>query len=145
MERMLRLRAILKGALIPLLFATILPLSAQDVSHETLLDVVLQFASGLSEGNAESAIAQLDTTQPAMSKLSYQIRALIANGQISATIDPLEWIDNSTVILDWFFELKSEEDAGGTVRKRERITCRFAKKGKRWKIVALEPAEFFKS
>lgn len=123
--------------------ASILPLMAQDVSHETLLEVVLQFASGLSEGNAEAAIAQLETSEPAMSKLAYQVRALIANGQISSTIDPLEWVEGPAVILDWFLEIKSEEVAGGVVRKRERITCRLAKKGKRWKIVSLEPAAFF--
>ena len=128
-----------------LLVASGLRLSAQDVSHETLLEVVLQFAAGLSEGNAEAAITQLDTSQPAMSKLAYQVRALIANTQISASADPLEWVDGTTVILDWFFELKPEEEASPAVRKRERVTCRFAKKGKRWKILSLEPLPFFTS
>ena len=57
----------------------------------------------------------------------------------------LEWIEGPAVILDWFFELKSQDAGGAVVRKHERVTCRFGKKGKRWKIVSLEPATFFAS
>ena len=127
------------------LAAIAVPVMAQDVAQETLLAVVTAFASGLSEGNADAAIGQLEMSVPVMGKLASQVRAMIANGEISALVDPLEWIDGPAVVLDWFFELKSEEVAGGVVRKRERVTCRFQKNGKRWKIVALEPESFFSS
>ena len=127
------------------LAAAVLPVTAQDVSHETLLEVVAQFASGLSEGNAEAAIEQLEMSVPAMSKLAYQVRSMISNDDVSAIAEPLEWIEGPAVILDWFFELKSQDAGGSVVRKHERVTCRFGKKGKRWKIVSLEPATFFSS
>ncbi len=111
----------------------------EDVSHETLLEVLGQFTSALSEGNAEAAIGVTDS----MGTLGRQLRDLLASNEVGSAIDPIEWIDKQTVVLDWLLEIRSADPVGAVKRKREKITCRFVKKGKRWKIAALEPVGFF--
>ena len=118
---------------------------SEDVSHETLLEVLARFTAALSEGNAEGAIENLDTSAPAMGVLARQLRDLVAVGEISCLLDPLEWPEHKTVVLDWLLEIRAPELVGGLKRKREKLTCRFVKKGKKWKIASLEPVEFFKS
>ena len=118
---------------------------SEDVSHETLLEVLARFTSSLSEGNAEGAIENLDTSVPAMGVLARQLRDLVAVGEISCLLDPLEWPEHKAVVLDWLLEIRAPELVGGLKRKREKLTCRFVKKGKKWKIASLEPVEFFKA
>ena len=118
---------------------------SEDVSHETLLEVLARFTAALSEGNAEGAIETLDTSVPALGVLARQLRDLIAVGELSCLLDPLEWPDYKAVVLDWLLEIRAPELVGGLKRKREKLTCRFVKKGKKWKIASLEPVEFFKA
>ena len=106
--------------------------------------MLAQFTASLSEGNAEGAIEVLDTSVLEIRLLSRQLRDLIAVGELSSLIDPQEWPDHMTVVLDWLLEIRAPELVGGLKRKREKITCRFVKKGKRWKISSLEPMLFFK-
>ena len=115
----------------------------EDVAHATLLDVLARFTASLSEGNPSGAIEMLDTSQPAMGVLAKQLRDLTAVGEISSLVDPLDWPDQLTVILDWLLEIRASELAGGLIRKQEKVTCRFVKKGKKWKISSLEPVAFF--
>lgn len=111
----------------------------EDVSHETLLEVLGQFTSALSEGNAEAAIGVTDS----MGTLGQQLRDLLASHEVGSAIDPIEWTDKQTVVLDWLLEIRSADPVGAVKRKREKVTCRFIKKGKRWKIAALDPVSFF--
>ena len=128
------------------LFATLAcHAQSDDVSHETLLEVLARFTSALSEGNPEGAIEMLDMSVPAMGVLARQLRDLVAVGEISCLLDPMEWPDHKTVVLDWLLEIRAPELVGGLKRKREKLTCRFVKKGKKWKIASLEPLAFFKS
>ena len=131
--------------LVGLLAAGISRAQSEDVSHETLLEVLARFTSSLSEGNAEGAIGNLDMSVPAMGVLARRLRDLVAVGEISCLLDPLEWPDHKAVVLDWLLEIRAPELVGGLKRKREKLTCRFVKKGKKWKIASLEPAEFFKA
>ncbi len=131
--------------LLGVLAAGISRAQSEDVSHETLLEVLARFTSALSEGNAEAAIGNLDTSVPAMGVLARRLRDLVAVGEISCLLDPLEWPDHKAVVLDWLLEIRAPELVGGLKRKREKLTCRFVKKGKKWKIASLEPAEFFKA
>lgn len=131
--------------LLGVLAAGISRAQSEDVSHETLLEVLARFTSALSEGNAEGAIGNLDTSVPAMGVLARRLRDLVAVGEISCLLDPLEWPDHKAVVLDWLLEIRAPELVGGLKRKREKLTCRFVKKGKKWKIASLEPAEFFKA
>ena len=111
----------------------------EDVSHETLLEVLGQFTAALSEGNAEGAIGLTDS----MGTFARQLRDLLASNEVGSAIDPIEWIDKQTLVLDWLLEIRSADPVGAVKRKREKIICRFVKKGKRWKIAALEPVGFF--
>lgn len=113
---------------------------SEDVSHETLLEVLGEFTAALSEGNAEAAIGLTDFATGTMAR---QLRDLLASNEIGSAIDPVEWSGPLTVQLDWLLEIRSAEAVGTVIRKREKVTCRFVKKGKRWKIASLEPSAFF--
>lgn len=139
------LRIARRRFVVGVLAAGVLRAQSEDVSHETLFEVLARFTSALSEGNSEGAIENLDTSVPAMGVLARQLRDLVAVGEISCLVDPLEWPDHKAVLLDWLLEIRAPELVGGLKRKREKLTCRFVKKGKKWKIASLEPVEFFKS
>ena len=116
----------------------------EDVSHETLLEVLGKFVAALSEGNADAAIDLTDNAQPAMRLLAGQLRDLLRASEVGSAIDPEDWTNSRTVVLDWILEIRSADNVAAVTRKREKVTCKFEKKGRSWKIAALEPAGFFK-
>jgi len=45
--------------------------------------------------------------------------------------------------LDWILDVRQLEGSVGVTRREERVKIRIAKSGKKWRIVAFEPAGFF--
>ena len=49
----------------------------------------------------------------------------------------------ASIDLDWVLEIRSLEQDGPLVRRREVVHCELRKEKKQWKIVALKPIDFF--
>jgi hypothetical protein len=45
--------------------------------------------------------------------------------------------------LDWLLEVRSLEQDGPLVRRRQVVHCELRKEKKHWKIIALKPLDFF--
>ncbi len=72
--------------------------------------------------------------------------ALVNNAEVSSSILPLtedEQGPTYKIDLDWLLEVRSLEQDGPLVRRREVIHCELRKEKKHWKIVALKPIDFF--
>jgi hypothetical protein len=79
----------------------------------------------------------------------------VNNAEISSSIEPLneeKTGESYKIDLDWLLEIRSLEQDGPLVRRREVVHCelRQEQNGKnksenkpRWKIVALKPLDFF--
>lgn len=78
--------------------------------------------------------------------LREDIGALTAHRRIASSVSvgvpeggPEQW----TASVDWLLELTPKLDPGPVERRRQTLRVSLRKRGKRWRIVGLEPAGFF--
>jgi hypothetical protein len=73
---------------------------------------------------------------------------LLASHDVGSTIEVVndEGDDQKRSLdLDWLLVISEKNSAIGTNETRRKVLkCRIERRGKQWKIVALEPAEFFR-
>jgi hypothetical protein len=114
---------------------------AQDV-----WSVLTDAASALSEGSAMRFLALFDRSMPDYRMLEANITALVNQDRVQSSIELLSDEGDSTtrmVELDWFLQVVEQQDTAGLIRRRERVRCRLAKRGKKWLITSIEPLAFF--
>jgi hypothetical protein len=102
------------------------------------LKVISDLANYLSEGNGPGAIDAFDKSMPNYQTLSDNIFAMVAQADISCTIDPIEQKGN-VIEVDWFLKLNSKADEGPTERRQMNVKVTINKVGKKWKITAIDP------
>jgi hypothetical protein len=125
-------------------------------AHDDVMDVVASMAGALTEvngegpnqvrGNVSKFMAAVSKDMPDYDTLKTNVTALVDEGEISSSIQPLtEEGDTQTykIDLDWLLEVRSLEQDGPLVRRREVVHCELRKEKKHWKIVALKPLDFF--
>jgi hypothetical protein len=137
---MTRRRAILAVASVSLSA----PLGADDASD--IWELLTQGAAALSAGNAPEFMQAFDRSMPGYQMLAANVSGLTAAYEVESSIEMLSEEGSGstrTVQLDWYLELIEQQDETNTIRRRDRVTCRLMKLGKKWKIVALEPIAFF--
>ena len=106
---------------------------------------VIQFlastAGALADNNPQVFLAAFDRNMPGYAKLHDEIEGLLAAYEVGSTIEVVN--DNGddrkrTLELDWVLSIT------GASQRREIVKCSIEKQGKQWKIVSLEPIEFFR-
>ena len=125
-------------------------------AHDDVMDVVASMAGALTEvsgdgagtvrGNVSKFMAAVSKDIPDYDTLKTNVAALVNEGEISSSVQPLtEDGDTQTykIDLDWLLEVRSLEQDGPLVRRREVVHCELRKEKKHWKIVALKPLDFF--
>ncbi len=126
------------------LFALAAPLVAD--TRQEILDLFTEMASALSEGNGLAFLDHTDHSMPDYEKFQQNILALVEQAEVLSAIDLLkEEGDDRTrsVEVDWFLQIRSREQSGPLVRRREIIKCRLSRAKKKWKVTSLDPAGFF--
>ena len=106
------------------------------------MEVFRAVSEALANLDADAFLAQFDQQMPDYDKLRDEIRELVATAQeIGTTIDVItdEGDDDKRMLdLDWLLKIDNGD------ARRQIVKCRVEKQGKKWKITALEPVEFFK-
>ncbi len=126
----------------------LLPLAAllrADSQHE-VEDVITSAASGLSAGKPEVFLEAFDPAMPGYQKLSDAVTALESAAEIECSIQVTSnQGDDATraLELDWILRIDRREAGAGSVHRQETVKCSLRKTGKKWRIVAFEPVEFF--
>ena len=136
------MRAIVPSAL--LTFVAVACLLAD--THSDIIDVFTAMAAALSDENVPEFMNAFDKDMPGYGKLRTDVTVLTYQAYVSSSVEPLkEEGDDSTrkLDLDWFLQVRSPLQAGPTVTRREILHCELRKQGKHWKIVSLQPLEFF--
>ena len=109
-------------------------------------DLLTQAASALSEQNPGAFLAAFDPAMPGYEKLRADVSALLRTAEVQSSIE-LESDEGGgearSVELDWLLKIRPEQDATPSTRRQQRVKCQLRKTGKKWKIVAFEPLEFF--
>src|SRR5438128_2597777 len=106
------------------------------------MEVFRDIAEALANRDADAFLDQFDRKMPGYETLRDEIRELLAVTQeIGTTIDVISDEGDEqkrSLDLDWVLKI----DTGDP--RRQIVKCRADKQGKKWKITALDPVEFFR-
>jgi len=123
------------------LLATALALVAQE-RPAPQMEVFRDIAEALANRDADAFLDQFDRQMPGYETVSDEIRELLAVTQeIGTTVDVISDEGDEqkrSLELDWVLKIDTDDP------RRQIVKCRAEKQGKKWKITAFEPVEFFK-
>ena len=127
----------------------LLPLAAccraADAAQE-VLDLVGDAAGALSAGNVSLFLKAFDPAMAGYAKLRENVTALIALGELQSLIDLLEDEGDGQRRLEqfrWTLRMKRGEQSAAFERREQVVKCKVEKRGGKWRIVELDPIEFF--
>jgi hypothetical protein len=103
-------------------------------------------AGGARSGNVAEFMSDVSKDMPDYDTLKTNVTALVRHAEVSSSVDPLtEDAQGNTykIDLDWLLQIRSLEQDGPLVRRREVVHCELRQEKKHWKIVALMPVDFF--
>jgi len=107
------------------------------------MEVFRAVTEALANQDADAFLEQFDAKMPQYEKLRDEIQELFGVAQeIGSTVDSItdEGDDRKrTLELDWLLKIDNNDP------RRQIVKCQVEKQGKKWKITALEPVEFFKA
>jgi len=126
----------------------LLPLAAclRADSAKEVVDLITDAATGLSAGRAEVFLEALDPGMPGYAKFRETIVALVRQADLECSIEMTgnEGDDATrTLELDWILRINARDGAIGSDHRQANVKCRLRKSGKKWRIVEIEPREFF--
>lgn len=131
-----------------LFFVVLFGLAAQPPAGTVPKDVealIRETADDLTRRDASAFLDHFDPKMPGFATLHYEIEGLMARGEVISVIEIIsdDAIENGDyprreLQLDWILSVDTDP------RRREIVKVRIEKQGKKWKIVALDPVEFFK-
>jgi hypothetical protein len=127
---------------------------AADPAQE-VLDLFTSLAASLSANNASEFMSAFDRRMPGYEKLQGYVNALVGPKLPDDTflINTENYVDvvsdegdaqHRTVELNWRMRIKHKIDGTAQVSREQKLKCTLEKSGKKWKIVAMEPIEYFK-
>ena len=118
---------------------------------DTAVDVQNVFASAaeaLINDDARLFLDSFDSGMPGYAMLQNYSAGMLAAYNVGATIEVItnEGDDRKrTVELDWLLVLSQKGAINSPpLTRRQIVKCTVERRGKRWKITALEPVDFFK-
>jgi hypothetical protein len=128
-----------------LLIAILAPALAADPRQE-VYELIGSMASALSEGDPARFLAAFDRSMKGYDDLAVNVRALVEQADVASTVDPIEDAGDArarTIKVDWLLELANKEDRISRVRRQKTVACRVEKEKGKWRIVSLDPLDFF--
>ena len=133
----------LRTALLLLFSTLVLADTAADV-----LNVFTSAAEGLINDDPASFLDSFDGNMPGYAALQDNVKGLLAAYNVGATIEVItdEGDDRKrTVELDWLLILSQKNATNSPQQTRRQIVkCTVERRGKQWKITALEPIDLFR-
>ena len=133
----------LRTAVLLLIATLVLADSASDV-----LNVFTSAAEGLINDDAASFLDQVDRDMPAYAALQDNVKGLLATYEVGSTIEEITDAGDDhkrTVELDWLLILTQKGATNSPQQTRRQVVkCTVERRGKQWKITALEPIDFFR-
>jgi|HubBroStandDraft_1064217.scaffolds.fasta_scaffold1015418_2 hypothetical protein len=125
-------------------------------AHDDVIEVVTSMAGALTDvsgtgagvvrGNVPQFMSAFSKDMPDYATLQSNVTALVQQAEVSSSIQTVTEDGNDqarSIDLDWVLQIRSLEEDGPIVRRREVIHCEFRKEKKHWKIVSLKPVDFF--
>jgi Fe-S-cluster formation regulator IscX/YfhJ len=115
-------------------------------AQQQVFDLFSKIASALSDDDAAMFIEAVDPGMPNFQDFRRDVVALTDLADVTNSIEVLSDTGDDThraEELDWFLEIVGKSDPHPMERRREVLKFRLERKGKKWKIVSIEPLHFF--
>ena len=115
-------------------------------AKQDVIDLFASMAAALSESNPQVFLRAVDPAMPGYARLAAEVNALAMQNALSnsVVIARQEGDDRSQVVeLDWLLEITGKAESHVFVRRETMVKCRVERQGKRWRVVAIDPADFF--
>jgi len=130
----------------PAIARSVLCAAALALAADRVEPVLLGLSAALEEGNAARFLSQIDKKLcPNYGALEANVVALVSQYEIGSSVGVIDQAGDGDAVelkLDWLLRLRPA--AGGAAWERKsRLRCRLERRGKQWKVTALEPASFF--
>ncbi len=127
------------------LLSLIAPALAADPRQE-IYDLFGSLASALTDGEPEQFLAAFDRSMKGYEDFAANVRALVAQMDVTSTVELVDDAGDArhrAVKFDWLMQLANKNDRVSVIRRQQTITCRLEKQKRKWRIVSLEPLDFF--
>jgi Fe-S-cluster formation regulator IscX/YfhJ len=115
-------------------------------AQQQIFDLFTKIASALSDDDPAMFIEAVDPGMPNFQDFRRDVVALTDLADVTNSIEVLSDSGDDThraEELDWFLEIVGKSDPHPLERRREVVKFRLERKGKKWKIVSIEPLHFF--
>ena len=135
------MRAIVRSAALICLTAA---LACAD-AHDDVLEVVTSMAAALTEVNVAKFMEGISKDMADYETIENNVTALVRQAEVTSSIQPVNESGDDqmrSINLDWSLEVRSLEQDGPIVRRRQVIHCDLRKDRKHWKVVAWKPVDF---
>jgi hypothetical protein len=133
----------MRTALLLLLSTVVLADPTADV-----LNVFSAAAEALTNDDSSAFLDNFDRDMPQYAALRSNIEGLLAGHEVGSTIEVVtdEGDDEKRIVsLDWLLVTSEKNAVNGDQQTRRRIVkCSLERRGKQWRITALDPIDFFK-
>lgn len=115
---------------------------------EQISALVLDLSTALEESSPSRFLDRVDRQRcPQYAALEENVVALTAQYELGSSVGVIEQSrkgEGYDLKLDWLLQLRPAGGAGPAERRRQIVTARIERSGKKWKVTALEPVNFFK-
>jgi hypothetical protein len=112
-------------------------------TRQELVELFGGMATALSDGDVRAFLRAVDPSLPDYAKFASNLGALIRQNELSSSIEieKQDGDDNAqSVELDWLLEIKG---AAQILRRQTIVKCKVERRKKRWKVVSINPPDFF--
>jgi len=128
------------------LLASIALVSARGDAHSDVIALFGSLAAALTDWNVPAFMEGFDRDMHGYDDLKTQIAALVNQAEVTSSIEPIQEDGDDAkykIDLDWFLQVRSLLDNGPIVERRRIVHCELRKEKKKWKIVSIDPIDFF--
>jgi len=115
-------------------------------AQQQVFDLFSKIASALSDDDPAMFVEAVDPGMPHFEDFRRDVVALTDLATVANSIELLSDTGDDThraEELDWFLEIVGKSDPHPVERRREVVKFRLERKGKKWKIVSIDPLHFF--
>jgi hypothetical protein len=118
-------------------------------SAADVLNVFSDAAEALTNDDSAAFLDHFDRNMPDYAALRGNIEGLLAGYEVGSTIEVVTDEGNDekrTVTLDWLLVTSEKNAVNGNQQTRRRVVkCTLERRGKQWRITALDPIDFFQN
>ena len=111
-------------------------------------NVLTAMANALSASDSAAFLLFFDSSMPGFDSFRLAVAGLLNEFSVESSINPLQNEGDNrsrTLEVDWSMRLVSLNDLDEVVPRETNVTLKLERRGKKWKVVSFQPANFFQA